>query len=392
MAAHLWGPTILLVTHTSVLAQAPIRWQLAEAVRVGNTANSPTFAGIWDVVVNARGEAFVLDGSDPFIKIVSRNGRVVRLMGRVGSGPGEFRQPTRLGWRGDTLWVIDPALKRVTFFDDRGRALNTLQLSAKVYPPFVGTDVFAITRDGAIVVAASANLYEERPFGFSPPTQIGAFVATRAGVITRSLVFFQRQHSSIRLSVLVNGTSGHFYLDQPFRDDPLFEAARDGSAVVIVNRLVGETRVAPTFTVTKLSTMGDTIFSRNIAYSPRTLDNDTYSAVLERIRHPPVRPGTSLDFDDGELRQSINRPKVLPPVDAVILSKDGRTWLRRETTSASPRVEYLILGPTGLPEAVVAIPSNERVVEADGKTAWTITRDADDVPILSVYRILRGIR
>src|SRR4051812_37158070 len=37
---------------------------------------------------------------------------VVRVVGRRGAGPGEFRLARHLIWRGDSLWVTDDALAR----------------------------------------------------------------------------------------------------------------------------------------------------------------------------------------------------------------------------------------------------------------------------------------
>jgi hypothetical protein len=310
-------------------------------------------------------------------------------MGRLGSGPGEFRQPTRLGWAGDTLWVIDVALRRATFLGPGPRAIKTLQLTVKVGPPFVQTAVVAVTANGALLVdAATENLYEKTPLGSSAPTRMGIFVAARSGEITRSLGLIELRSHAMRLPVLVNGTSGFFSLKQPFADDPLFAVTRDGATLAIVDRRAGESPGMQSFTVTKLTTMGDTIFSRKIPYAPRALDDETFSAALEPIRHPPLRTGTSIHIEEGELRQAVYRPKYLLPVEDVVLSRDGRAWLRRETTSRDARVEYLILGPTGSPEAIVSVPSVERVVETDGKTVLTITREPEEAPIISLYRIV----
>ena len=36
------------------------------------------------------------------------------VVGRDGEGPGEFRRPNYAGWNGDTLWVSDQGLMRIT--------------------------------------------------------------------------------------------------------------------------------------------------------------------------------------------------------------------------------------------------------------------------------------
>src|SRR5690606_12745404 len=51
------------------------------------------------------------------ISVFDRAGRHLRNLGRSGGGPGEFRSLGALGWRGDTLWVMDPQGGRLHLYD-----------------------------------------------------------------------------------------------------------------------------------------------------------------------------------------------------------------------------------------------------------------------------------
>lgn len=48
----------------------------------------------------------------------------MRIVGRQGSGPGEFQYVASMDWIGDSLWVADGRLPRVQVFSDTGRLLR----------------------------------------------------------------------------------------------------------------------------------------------------------------------------------------------------------------------------------------------------------------------------
>jgi len=70
----------------------------------------------------------VADG--PEIKVFSPSGTLVRVVGRQGSGPGEFRRIDGLcKLRGDTIAVVDGTLRRLTVLTLDGRILRSFRFS-----------------------------------------------------------------------------------------------------------------------------------------------------------------------------------------------------------------------------------------------------------------------
>jgi 6-bladed beta-propeller len=59
------------------------------------------------------------------VLVFDQEGHFIRQIGRGGEGPGEFRQLASLGWHGDTLWVLDDALYRVSEFTLGGEFLGS---------------------------------------------------------------------------------------------------------------------------------------------------------------------------------------------------------------------------------------------------------------------------
>lgn len=71
------------------------------------------------------------------IKKYDKNVKFIKDMGRKGQGPGEFLGPLMMSVCGDSLYVYDWVIKRISVFDSSGFFCNSIQLdippSARVY-------------------------------------------------------------------------------------------------------------------------------------------------------------------------------------------------------------------------------------------------------------------
>ena len=66
------------------------------------------------------GNIYVAGEGGGGIRVYDSAGALLRVLGREGSGPGEFRHKYSLAWAGDTLAVYDPGNGRVEFIDREG--------------------------------------------------------------------------------------------------------------------------------------------------------------------------------------------------------------------------------------------------------------------------------
>lgn len=74
----------------------------------------------------ANGDILVADAVDHDIKLVNGRTGAVRVVGRTGSGPGEYRQASRVfAWPGNTAVLLDGQLKRATQYDANVVALRS---------------------------------------------------------------------------------------------------------------------------------------------------------------------------------------------------------------------------------------------------------------------------
>ena len=105
------------------------------------------FAQIWDIEVDAAGNAYVLENQPPGVAVFDRYGELKFRMGRRGSGPGEFVFPQRLTWVGEELAVVDPGAGRVSFFDRDGMYVDSFTA-----PVWRTASDFAQVHDDVIVM------------------------------------------------------------------------------------------------------------------------------------------------------------------------------------------------------------------------------------------------
>lgn len=117
---------------TSSMPDRPLPWRFERIDVLRDSAGQPWLFSMLPrhfVLTDRAGRTYVLT-RDPAIVRFGRDGRYERSVGRVGSGPGEFRLPVALGAMSDTLYVVDAA--------KRGLARFAPDLSPTTDYPLVG--------------------------------------------------------------------------------------------------------------------------------------------------------------------------------------------------------------------------------------------------------------
>jgi hypothetical protein len=124
---------------------------------------------------NSAGVIALGDASEGNVKLFSESGRLLRILGRKGAGPGEFREPRYPRFGDDsTLHIADTDGGRLTVITTSGRLVRTLQPGRLVY-----LSGFALDGRGGYLVGS------EDPDGYvlfhldSTGTQIGRFLKIR---------------------------------------------------------------------------------------------------------------------------------------------------------------------------------------------------------------------
>ena len=128
-------------------------WRVARQHEIGRTGlglSTPI-----DAVVAQNGAVAILDQAEPYLRVHGAKGAPVAELVRKGGGPGELRNPIRMGWRGDSIWIFDANQRRLTFFSMAGKYLASRTFSYGALPGTVGVRPIAILPNGGSLVVGT---------------------------------------------------------------------------------------------------------------------------------------------------------------------------------------------------------------------------------------------
>jgi len=279
---------------------------------------------------------------------------IVRVVGRRGAGPGEFNSVGQLGWLGDTVWVSDGRLPRVTFFSDTGRLIHV----ATAMP----TVSWIPRPDGRLVGIGWM------PLG-APALPPWIVTSQRAGELRRDT-----------LKAFRNPAVEHFALPpanamnpQPFAFRAIATSTPDGSRFCNASPDGDDTRIEC------IDDRGRTLLETTLKLSPRPLTDAVYDSMIAVF-------GRGQGRTKEMVRDLIKRPRNLPPVMNVMLDNSGEIWLRR-SHSYEAGSRWTRVRSNGSIRDDVDIPQRYRVMRPDGDAIWTAAADSDGVETLYRCRI-----
>ncbi|MEP6834633.1 MAG: hypothetical protein ABJB74_14655, partial [Gemmatimonas sp.] len=127
--------------------------------------------------VGPTGSIYVVGNRERELLVFNGDGQKRGVLGRDGSGPGDFRSMRQLGFVGDTLWIGDPILQRVTLYTAHDKLIGTRRIEKLTFPPgflnkfpkLNGIFPRAIFGDRSMLVMAVAwSLYLDTPTAITP--------------------------------------------------------------------------------------------------------------------------------------------------------------------------------------------------------------------------------
>ena len=246
--------SIAMAILTGVAAgQGPIRvhYSLTPEMRIDGDATD--LSAVTFVIPTRAGGAVLGQLQDRTLRYFDANGRPIGTFGRSGEGPGEFRQMVTGGLKGDTVWVFDLTLLRLTLVTPDRKLLRTARASSgSGFPPYVravfGPDSLVLWGHGA-----PRNGRFERAFLRGKAEPVGIFPPSLPTSNLPVIADFPPFGCSAR-----SGAAG---IAIPYCHRPTEAASGDGGRVAVLTKPEGAD--SQDYDLTVLSRAGDTLISRS---------------------------------------------------------------------------------------------------------------------------------
>jgi hypothetical protein len=360
------------------------RWTLVPELRIGSLDDPEnSLTNVTAIAIGPMGNVFVAQPQEHQVRVFRSDGPAVRVIGREGEGPGEFSDLLGpIGFLGDTLWVSDGRLQRVSFFDQAGNFIRSTRTSSPgIDGKFLPSAPMRMLPDGTALVfpGYSAQLARTGRITRRPLLRI-----SRAGAVLDTLLWLPAGGDQISI---VKGEMVHF-TSQPFADEPLLAVSPSGERVVVVERKATEERVSGHFQVTQLNAAGDTIFSRRYRYAPISMPKAYVDSVVAAkaeamAKGPSFRTASEAE---GELRKVLYLPSMRVPITGMLVGNDGSIWLKREDRPGETQVGN-VLTADGEVLATLSAPRRLSIRIVDDNSIWGVVRDEFDVPYVVRYGV-----
>lgn len=350
------------------------------AVRTLETLDAPMQMPTFALAETAQGDVFVAGPSE--ILTFDATGVYRGLIGRQGAGPGEFSFISTLGIHGDTLWVGDAGLRRVTRFLLDGSLLETVSPrmsgAENFRPLFLGPDRSIITGPPEGMSLAGDPGGSRRVVWNRWQSDDQAINTLAVGSITHGMM-------------MVRGEGGVRSVSQPFDErtpisytgaEPYAIAAsatRDGDqGTIVVQRIhfdgASDTAVVVDYRPTRItSAMVDSVVhetGRTLSWRPGAPE-------------PPTRPTREIA---EQIRSAMYVPDYRPPLSDLVQGVDGIVWIGREA-SAGGQVGWIIAKEAEGPLARIELPVHQRPMAIVDGYVWLGDPTPPDVGRVVKYRI-----
>jgi hypothetical protein len=353
----------------STTARAQETWKLTETLRIGGAETGPeAFLYPKALEADAKGRIFVYDRKTQDIRLFAADGKFMRVISRVGSGPGEMRDAEGIAFAPDgRLWIRDAANARFTIlpaegvyenswtmrfcwsqgawdpvFDDRGRLLNF---------DCIGSG----GRAGAdALLAYHTDRSRVDTLGMLPECGTRALAESGTWITRTERGTRYRQIPHAPSAFLVTGRSGESWC---VPNSSRYEIVRYGPGSRDTMRITRSVRPVPV--------------------TAKARDSIVQAIQSER----PAAEG--LDF--GRI------PRTKPAVDKLTIDDRGRLWVRRIDERGAllfdiyrPNGQHLASAELG----VYTIPAIQPFI-VRGDNLYAVIVDEDDVPQVARFRISR---
>lgn len=368
-------------------------------VRIG-AVDDPDYAfgTVADLAVGPDGRVYSVHRNDAHVRIWTPIGEPAGVLGGEGQGPGEFTRPGRLGFFGDSLWVMDTYAYRVSYFDPSGaflgRVVPEVDLGGADDVEWSPPRPEAPLRDGSFV-ARSPEWSDDVARGELTKAPM-VHMSDEGGTLAEIWVKDLRQTDV--LALLNEDGPGGFFMAQPFEDDALTAVVEDG--LIVVGRRAWDGEGEAFSRVSRLDLRGDTVWRTAIPYEPTAVTRERLDSAVAEIADRSFdfrsrnRPGLTRAAYERDLAEAIYQPDWTPPVRTVVMAEDGSVWLERfepvVIDEGSTVRAWWTLSADGILEGTAYTPDGLQVMIVTDDAVWGVETDELGVDYIVRYDLVDG--
>lgn len=384
-------PVLILLCALRATAQTAPERHLVQDLRLDNA--SEDFDGLGSVLVGPQGQMVVTLFTDQQVRFYDAAGKRYATFGRKGSGPAEFQRMTRSGWTGDTVWIYDSSLRRMTYISLAGKLIRSAPLADALNRGMVGGGrldevgaVMSFSPSGVVPSGALVGLGSVVSAvgpGGKPVTKRQILATAITGGRHKSL----GEPPAIDAFVRVEGPGSSSSSAIPFVFQSATAFADDGTRFGTMTVEMGDN--GGTYTVSTFSTDdGAPLYKRSFPFVGTPIPSRVLDSAVNQMG---LRDNGTSFFPNPQTAEKLRAlareklPKFYSPVSTLVLGTDGTTWITFRRTDAGRPV--IVLDEKGNSLFKVTLPLRNLLLAANRTTVWAMETDEDGLASLVRYRI-----
>lgn len=186
----------------------------------------------------------------------------------------------------------------------------------------------------------------------------------------------------LSVRIPLNPSGGGLVSRQAFVDSPILNLSPSGRELIVVERSPLHGEAGNAGTVTRISSMGDTLTRFPTQLPRHPLSSDAVDSILQARWVPAIESSLGLTREGyvALLRRHLFIPDSLPPVEFAFLGLDGRVWVAGWGVGETR--EWRVFTGEGELLGRFALPRSIQLQGARADTVWGVRTGAADETIL----------
>lgn len=328
------------------------------------------------------GTLFIVDLEADGVIVIRRDGSGAELLGRAGEGPGEFSNPAEVGFRGDSLWVVDSGSYRISLFDSERRVVRTVTIPSLLSNRTGGRyRPRGLLSDGSILLNEGISTYRDAHLSLDSGMRV---VRCEPGLGEPRVLFTVEITNQYLMLPLPSG--GTIQSRQPFGWMDLWGMAPDGTFTVHLRQDGPHQRRLSQALLTVYRPDGRIAWTSEIARPAHVLREQDIRRWMEDFlsRNSLWEAYPSRESALSQLRSALYLPAATPLASDLIVGGDHRIWLR--LGSPSDENTWLMIAQSNAPREV-EFPAGIRILDSQFPLILGVRTGPFDVPELVLFEL-----